>query len=419
MESHGQAGARRDQPAAGQEGKIIGPGQGPQTASGVKNTPQRFTLPKKSLHLFDLFTTKTCKMKKFRLFLSCLGILSLTAFAACTNDKAENDEGGGNDTPGGGGDTEVVTPTKGVTTDAYYKADHYGAGTGNLWINFTSDMKLDPDLGEYIGPGYVLCLDFNTALAENADFAKLAEGTYTSGETDTHAAFTLNVADGDSYLTRYDADGTPDMLEIVAGSVVVTIEQDYYHLECSLMLEDGTPYPYSFIGKLTFINRSSEGKMSNLTENVAVTGLTQALLAYNGKAFTAESDLYFILLAGPDYNLEINYGESDALMISVNVPPGSSDGIPSGTYTMIDAATAKEYPVGTALSGVFDSTYGAYYGTWYFSTQNKLESSIQGGEVTVTNSGNDTYTIKFSLRDGYGHKVEGSYSGVCGVEDWS
>lgn len=349
-------------------------------------------------------------MRKTRLFLSCTGIFALTLFGACADDETITK---------GGGDGDTITPTEGVITEAFYKGDHYLTGTGNLWINFRSEMEMDPNMGDYIGPGYILCLDFNTSLAKNADFAQLAEGSYTGSETDTHAAFTLNVADGDSYLTRYEADGASDMLNIVAGTVTVSVEQGYYRLEAELKLEDGSDYPYSFIGKLVFVNRSTEGMMSNLTEDVRITELSQGLVAYNGTAFTETSDLYIVLLAGPQYDLDINYGNSDAVMISFNVTPGASDGIPSGTYTIIDAETADDYPVGTALSGVFNPTYGGYFGSWFYSTRNKLEASMRGGSVTVTNSGSDNYTFSISLQDGYGKKVEGSYSGKCSFEDWS
>lgn len=352
-------------------------------------------------------------MRKTKLFLRCLGTITLMAFSACSDDTPVA-TGGGNDGDGG-----KIEPVEVIYTEAFYKGDLYETGTGNLWINFRSDMKLDAETGNYIGPGYVLCLDFNTALAENADFAKLAEGTYKSEETDTHNAFTLNVADGDSYLTRYEADGTSTMLEIVYGTVAVITDQGRYQLDATLTLEDGSDYPYTFDGELVFINRSDEGKWSNLTDDVSVSGLSQALIAYSGQAFTETSDLYIILLAGPEYDLGENYGMSDALMISVNVPPGTSDGIPSGTYTMIDMETADDYPVGTALSGVFNMTYGGYFGTWFYSTKNKQESSMRNGEIIVTNSGDGSYTIKFSLQDGYGHRIDGSYKGACRIEDWS
>lgn len=327
--------------------------------------------------------------------------------------------GGGNFGGSDDGNDDTIKPTTGVVTESFYKGDYYDSGAGNLWINFRSEMKFDAENGDYVGPGYVLCLDFNTTLAKNPDFASLASGTYEGGDRDTHKEFTLNVASGDSYITFYEADGSSTLQEVTSGSVTVTIKEGYYHLEGTLKLKDETDYPYSFIGNLTFLNRTNEGKMSNLKEDVALTGLSQALLMYNGEAFTPTSDLFVILIAGPDYDLDINFGQSDAVMMSVNVTPGSSAGIPSGTYTIIDAEEADDYPAGTALSGVYNATYGGYFGSWFFSTTNKQESSVRGGKVTITNNGGNSYTFDIEFEDGYGHKITGAYSGKCRVEDWS
>lgn len=358
-------------------------------------------------------------MKKISHLLHLLGIAAVTVALAACSDSNDNtpapDPTPGGDTPG----TEIQ-PTEGVTTEAFYKGDLYEAGTGNLWINFISDMKYDEDEGDYVGPGYVLCLDFNTALADNADFASLAEGTYTCDyANDTHAEFTLNVAYGDSYLMRYAEGGGSSGFEITGGTVTVAVKEGYYCIDAALTLSDDSAFEYSFIGEISFLNRSEEGQMSNLTGDIALEGMTQGLMAYGGTVFTETSDLYTVILAGKDYNLDINYGTSDALMFSFNVTPGSSTGIPSGRYTVIDAMTADDYDVNTLLSGVYEPTYGGYFGSWYFSTTQKLEASLRGGEVEVTDNGDGTYRFEINLKDGYGHAVTGSCTVPCRVEDWS
>ncbi len=352
-------------------------------------------------------------MKNKRFLIHVIGSCCMfIAAASCSNDNINPV------TPPDGGET--VKPTEGVSTEAFYKGDHYGTETGNLWINFISDMEFDDWAGDYVGPGYILCLDFNTVLAENPDFASLAEGTYTCDySNDTHEEFTLNVADGDSYLTRYDESGSYESFNIIGGDVKVAIKDGYYCIDAALTLDDESDYSYSFIGEISFINRSDEGEMSNMTQDVVLSGMSQALVAYGGYAFTETSDLYTVIIAGPDYDLDSNFGQSDALMLSVNVTPGSSDGIPSGTYTIIDANTADDYDVNTALSGFYEPTYGGYFGSWYFSTENRIEASVRGGFVTITDNGNDNYTFEIALEDGYGHKITGTYSGPCQVEDWS
>ncbi len=358
-------------------------------------------------------------MKKISHLLHLLVLAAVTVALAACSDSNDNtpapDPTPGGDTPG----TEIQ-PTEGVTTEAFYKGDLYESGTGNLWINFISDMRYDEDEGDYVGPGYVLCLDFNTTLAENADFASLAEGTYTCDyANDTHAEFTLNVAYGDSYLLRYAEGGGSSSFEITGGTVTVAVQEGYYCIDAALTLSDDSTFEYSFIGEISFLNRSEEGQMSNLTGDIALEGMTQGLMAYGGTVFTETSDLYTVILAGEEYDLDTNYGASDALMFSFNVTPGSSTGIPSGRYTVIDAMTADDYDVNTLLSGVYEPTYGGYFGSWYFSTKQKLEASLRGGEVEVTDNGDGTYRFEINLKDGYGHAVTGSCTVPCRVEDWS
>ena len=263
-----------------------------------------------------------------------LGIALLSFTLAACSDSGDNDP---TPSPDGGGDGTTLVPTQDVTTEAYYKGDLYGTSTGNLWINFISKMEYDASEGDYVGPGYILCLDFNTTLAENADFATLAEGTYTCNyASDSHEAFTLNVAYGDSYLLRYAEGGGSESFDITGGTVTVALREGYYCIDAHLTLSDNSDYDYSFVGELSFLNRSDEGQMSNLTGDVTLSGMTQALAGYYGAAFTDTSDYYTIIIAGPDYDLDVNYGASDALMLTLNVTPGSTDGIPSGSYTVVD-----------------------------------------------------------------------------------
>lgn len=312
---------------------------------------------------------------------------------------------------------DPVVPTTEFDYEAYYKGDIYGNGAGNLWINFIEkSLTYDEDEGDFTGTGDLLCLDFFTTLASNPDFATLANGTYTA--SDDYSEFTLNMDDYETYVVKY-VDSTPTEYSVTGGTVTVTNVDGYTSINASLTLNDGSDYEFHFVDKISVINRSGSGNMSNLTENVAVTGLTQGVAMYFGESFTETSDHYMVVLAGEDYDLEENYGLSPSLMIGLNVTPGSSDGIPSGTYTLIDAMEADDYEVGTALSGVYDPTLGGFFGTWYFHTASAIEASMMTGTVKVTNNGDGKYAIEFDLKDGYGHSVKGSYNGALDVEDLS
>ncbi len=317
-----------------------------------------------------------------------------------------------NDDPGMTG--PIVTPTENMTNEGYYKGDIYGNGSGNLWVNFISTtLEWNDSEEDYTGTGRIVCLDFNTLLADNPDFPALAEGEYTAD--DTHELNTFNI-DGDSYVTSYNPSGVTSR-EVVGGSVKVKKDGDLTVIEAQLKLDDGADYTFSYVGKLNIINRTGEGQMSNLTSDVTVEALTQGVAMYFGQTFTETSDLYMVVIAGDDYDLDENYGNSPSVMLGLNVTPGSTTGIPSGRYTLIDAMEADDYDVNTAMSGVYEMSLGGFFGTWYFHTIKGFEASMKTGYVDVTNKGNDSYDITFSMIDGYGHTVSGSYSGTLPVEN--
>lgn len=327
-------------------------------------------------------------------------------FASCSDDDDNAPTGPG----------EVIDPVEPVSeynTEAYYGGDIFENGTGNLWVNFISkDLVWDDFEEAYTGTGKIICLDFNTTLAENPDFATLVDGTYKAA--DTYEEFTLNVGDEESYVVTY-TNSVAKEANIVSGTVAVSTVNGKKQIVTDLTLDDGSKLEMTYIGIISAINRTGEGNMSNLTGDVTVGGLTQGVAMYFGETFTETSDYVALILAGDNYDMEENYGDSPAVNIGLNVTPGSND-IPSGTYTIINAMEADDYDVNTALSGVYDPTLGGYFGTWYYATLDGFEASMASGTVTVVNNGDGTYSITFDLKDGYGHSVKGSYSGAISIE---
>lgn len=315
-------------------------------------------------------------------------------------------------------DTDPTSPKPGlpdpdVTTDmiveGYYKGDIYETNTGNLWINFLSkDLVWDADEEDYTGNGELVCIDLNTVIAENPDYAELAPGTYTGA--DDHAEFTMNIDYGDSFVVFYSGTTVTEQ-QVVGGTVNVSKSGANTVIDAALELENGETYDFEYTGPITLYNRSGEGKMSNLTADINVTDLTQGLVMYGGAAFTETSDYYMVVLSGADFDLETNYGNAPSLNFGLNVAPGSNSGIPTGTYSLINAMEAEDYDVNTALSGVYEPDYGGFFGTWYYAVGDALEAAMQTGTVKVVNNGNNNYEFTFDLKDGYGHSVKGSYSG--------
>ena len=349
-------------------------------------------------------------LKTLSRFAVCLMMIGAVA---CSDDEPGGGgpgggEGGGGEGEGGGPSTPELT--EGISAEGYYKGDAYEKGTGNYWINFVSeDMEYDNEEDTYYGPGFILCVDFNSVLASNPDLAVPQSGPYTIGESADYSAFSINSDSYDTYLNRYDANGNVTETSFTAGTMGIAYENGIYTIECKMTTVDEEEYEFTYVGPIPFYNRTGEGEMSNLTDNVEISGLTQGMALYEPEAFTTTSDLYMVILAGEDYDLETNFGQADALQISVNVTPGSNDGIPTGTYTIVDMNEVDDLEPETAIAGLYE--YGGYYGTWYYSTGKHIESAMKEGTVEIENEGLDFYTINATFKDGYGHQVKASYSG--------
>ena len=348
-------------------------------------------------------------MKNWKIFFFCAAFLGMMAVSC--SDSDENNGNGGN----GGGNGEDNRPTlSDVRVEAYYGGDYYEVGTGNLWINFSQgnfSVEYDDfdDISGYTGTGSVVCLDLNQTLAPNPDQVSLVAGTYLVDLTESFAEGTVNGSE--SYILNV-VDGQASLQTLTAGSVTITdLGEKIYTITCNLTTSEGDSFKTSYTVLCRPINRTGEGIMSNLDKDVEVDDLSQALFLYEGDLFeTGESDMYIVVLGADDFDLSTNYGLGNSLMLYFNVEPGSSTGIPSGTYDQfIDIETAESLPVGSCLSGLF--YYGTYMGCWYLCTGEQYEACLCGGAIEVENNGG-SYTIRGELKTGDDRTVTFTYAGT-------
>lgn len=325
-----------------------------------------------------------------KLFLS--GLTLAAALSACSDDDSTTSSK----------KDDIPAFTENIRAEGYYKGDYHNEGTGNYWINFTVENKNDPE-------GYYhLCLDFNGSLAANPDFPQLSEGNYPMNTGAGYPTGTLN-GDGDTYMARPSGEDDFIYSEAQNGSAKIEMIDGFYKVTCSLLLENDEVCDFEYYGPLVFYNRTLNGNMSNLTGDIALT-LTQGMAIYYGNLYEMGSDAWNVVLAETNYNLDINYGQGDAVQLAFNVTSGAGDYIPNGTYTLLDANTAEEFPAGTMIAGIFDTTYGGYWGCWFYSVRRQLEARLDSGTVDVSREG-DIYTLKIKLKDGAGHNIASTYTG--------
>jgi len=125
---------------------------------------------------------------------------------------------------------------------------------------------------------------------------------------------------------------------------------------------------------------------------------------YYGDIYEMGSDAWNVVLAEADYDLDINYGQGDAVQLAFNVTHGAGDYIPDGPYTLLDANTAEELPAGTMIAGIYDASYGGYWGCWFYSVRRQVEARLVSGMVDVSREG-DIYTLELKLKDGAARNV--------------
>lgn len=339
-------------------------------------------------------------MKLCSNFIKTLSIaFACMVVASCTGDEGDepidSDEG----------------PDETMPTDfdiyAYYYGNYYGNGAGNYGVNLTDTLlSWDSDNQKYVGSGHVVYFEFNANMADNADFPQLEDGTYLYT---SDAYFPDSSTFGNAYVVTYSKTNSANKSKVVGGELDVVNHCGLYKIKGKLLLDSGEEYLIDISREITFINHSDDGNQSNLTTDVDVESLTQSRAIYWGEAFTEASDYCSVLIAGSDYNLDENDGESPAINIALNITPGS-DTIPEGTYNVVSFKSSDDFSPFTMAGGIYYSALRGYFGTWYYCED--TESSMLSGSTTVKDNGNGNYTFSFDLADGYGNRVTGSYTGT-------
>lgn len=321
------------------------------------------------------------------------------ALAGCDKGATDNTDDG-NKPP--------VTPTltEGVTAEAYYAgAFDENADLGSYWINFYPDDNEMDDFGELLNEsGYIFCISFSAPVAENPDLAVLPDGTYTGSEEISDMTFRIN-DENETYVIRL-VDGSTVQTAVTGGTVNLTVTDGIYQIECDLTLEGDEAYTYSYTGEVVFHNRSTEGMYTTLKDDVSITGLSQGYVELFGESMfeDADSEMARIVLGDDNFDILTLLGKGHGVVIDFNIPIGS-ESIPDGQYEILPS-DATSIPAGTLVPGMI--YYSMFYGCWYFSGQN--EAALCDGTVEISHSGSE-YQLSFSLKDGYGHTVTGSYNG--------
>ena len=279
-------------------------------------------------------------------------------------------------------------------------------GLMEVQLTFT-DMEVD-FFGYVVPPGSILNVDVFMHYDESGN---IATGDYTLAGSSVPEAMSINPGEYFNYMGVTLTMGTyisyidesENVFEglISDGEMKVSGEPGNYTVECSFVTAEGYSVECSYNGALEVTG--FPGPYSTLTDDYTLdlegaSGSAQFWGDYYGNG---TGNWIVVLESAMDVvQLELITEEVDF-----------SAGLTSAVYTpSVDPVNPAP---GEYVTGYLDGDY--LMGTNYMET---LEGLIVGcapavsGDLSITNNGDDTYTISFAFTDDLGHVWDGEWTGV-------
>ena len=279
-------------------------------------------------------------------------------------------------------------------------------GLMEVQLTFT-DMEVD-FFGYVVPPGSILNVDVFMHYDESGN---IATGDYTLADSNVPEAMSINPGEYFNYMGVTLTMGTyisyidesENVFEglISDGEMKVSGEPGNYTVECSFITAEGYSVECSYNGALEVTG--FPGPYSTLTDDYTLdlegaSGSAQFWGDYYGNG---TGNWIVVLESATDVvQLELITEEVDF-----------NAGLASAVYTpSVDPVNPAP---GEYVTGYLDGDY--LMGTNYMET---LEGLIVGcapavsGDLSITNNGDDTYTISFAFTDDLGHVWDGEWTGV-------
>lgn len=279
-------------------------------------------------------------------------------------------------------------------------------GLMEVQLTFT-DMEVD-FFGYVVPPGSILNVDVFMHYDESGN---IATGDYTLAGSSVPEAMSINPGEYFNYMGVTLTMGTyisyidesENVFEglISDGEMKVSGEPGNYTVECSFVTAEGYSVECSYNGALEVTG--FPGPYSTLTDDYTLdlegaSGSAQFWGDYYGNG---TGNWIVVLESATDVvQLELITEEVDF-----------NAGLASAVYTpSVDPVNPAP---GEYVTGYLDGDY--LMGTNYMET---LEGLIVGcapavsGDLSITNNGDDTYTISFAFTDDLGHVWDGEWTGV-------
>ena len=305
-------------------------------------------------------------------------------------------EYGGGETPTPGEDTEF---TAYVATGTYY-GDEYTPGVADNYYFYLSDIGFDADGYAQAGGTYYR---FDIYAPITSDMT-ITPGTYYIDINDTLGLGTVSAY----YSAYFKVNGDASDYEVVdypvGGFITFNADNTIY---AEVEFESGATHKVSFSGDIVIMDGTAgsggedggeDGDSLSMLEGDYTCAFDHHTLVYEGYG-----DYYGIGLQNWVLSIAPNDGENgDCVQFDILAGADSTDF--AGTYAINDSFGSY-----TAYPGEVSGGY--LVGSWYYSGDYSVMAPFIDGTLWVTNNGNGTYTVAFSLYDDAYNFIEGTWTG--------
>ena len=304
-------------------------------------------------------------------------------------------EYGGGETPAPSEDTEF---TAYVATGTYY-GDQYTPGVADNYYFYLSDLGFDADGFAQAGGTYYR---FDIYAPITSDMT-ITPGTYYIDIYDTMDLGTVSACYSAYFKVNGDASDYEAVDYPVGGFITFNEDNTIY---AEVVFESGATHKVSFSGDIVIMDGTYDdggegggdyGDTLTMLEGDYTCAFDHHVLLYEGYG-----DYYDIGLQNWVLSIAPNDGEGDCVQFDILAGADSTDF--AGTY-----AISGSFGSYTAYPGEVSGGY--IVGSWYYTADYSVMAPFIDGTVWVTNNGNGTYTVAFTLYDDAYNYVEGTWTG--------
>ncbi len=262
-------------------------------------------------------------------------------------------------------------------------------------------------------PGHVLVLDLYANAGEN--WREIPTGVFESSEAADDHTYSSQF----SGVRHYASASSKGAQYSLSGPVTITEEEDgTYTVTASFLGENNVEQSMVYKGELKLVNGAHSYAMPQYDGDMYVDG-KYATAVYNGDLFENGSGAMSIQIWDEKYEADGAGGLSATLMIFGKLFAESTITIEPGQYVAGTTLTKGTWMPCAELSMMGVIIPIGTYGHYDDGSELGYFSYASEGTIDIEKSEDGQYNITFDLKNGFGDKLQGKYTGMIDIYDES